>query len=109
MQTAKAIFYLKVEKINKETGEVLIYCRITVNNKRSNISINRSVQSKRWEDTNILQHARKTEDKELNFYMESIRSKIKEVEGELLDSKTPITSENIKNAYTSNTIKSNVD
>ena len=55
---------------------------------------------------NQLQKARKNEDRELNFYMESIRSRMKEVERELLDSKIPITSENIKNAYSGNSKKS---
>ncbi len=106
MKTAKVIFYLKPDKANPETGEQPIYCRITVDSKRSNISINRSVHPNRWKETDKLQKARKNGDKELNFYMESIRSRIKEIERELIDSKTPVTSENIKNAYTGNTSKS---
>lgn len=38
--------------------------------------------------------------------MESMRARIKEIERELIDSKTSITSENIKNLYTGNTFKS---
>src|SRR5688572_19838338 len=106
MKTAKVIFYLKADKANTETGEQPIYCRITVDGKRSNISINRWVHPKRWADTDKLQKARKNEDKELNFYMESIRTRIKEIERELIDSKTLVTSENIKNLYTGNTTKS---
>ena len=106
MKTAKVIFYLKSDKINKETGEEPIYCRITVNGKRSNISINRWIHPKRWDETDKLQKARKQEDRELNFYMESIRSRIKEIERELLDSKTPITSKNIKDCYSGSTQKS---
>lgn len=51
MQTAKVIFYLKHDKVNQVTGEEPIYCRITVNGKRSNISINRWVDPKRWAET----------------------------------------------------------
>lgn len=105
MQTAKIIFYLKLEKVNKVTGEAPIYCRITVSGKRSNISINRSVDPKRWEETNKLQSARKAGDRELINYMESIRSRIKEIERELIDSKTPVTSENIKNSFHGNSTK----
>ena len=106
MKTAKVIFYLKPDKANQETGEAPIYCRITVNGKRANMSINRSVHPKRWDETNRLENARKQEDREKHFYMESIRSRIKEVERELLDSKTPITAENIKNAYSGNAKRS---
>ena len=106
MQTAKVIFYLRNDKVNLETNEAPIYCRLTISGKRSNFSINRSVNPDRWELTDKLQKARKNEDKELSFYMESIRSRIKEVERELLDQKIPITSEKIKNAYSGNSKKS---
>ncbi len=101
MQTAKFIFYLKHEKANQVTGEEPIYCRITVNGKRSNISINRWVDPKRWIETNKLQSARKSEDKELILYMESILLRLKQIEREMIESKIPITSENIKNVYSS--------
>lgn len=106
MKTAKVIFYLKADKEKKDSGEQPIYCRITVDGKRVNISINRWVDPVRWKDTNKLQNARNTKDKELNFYMESIRSRIKEIERELLDSRTLITSENIKNVFTGKVKKS---
>ena len=106
MQTAKVIFYLRNDKVNLETNEAPIYCRLTISGKRSNFSINRSVNPDRWELTDKLQKARKNEDKELSFYMESIRSRIKELERELLDKKIPITSEKIKNAYSGNSKKS---
>ncbi|MGI8892805.1 MAG: Arm DNA-binding domain-containing protein [Bacteroidia bacterium] len=99
MKTAKVIFYLKPEKAKSETGEQPIYCRITVNGKRSNISIKRWVHPDRWADTDKLQKAKKKEDKELIFYMETIRITIREIEGELFDNKIPITSVNIKNSY----------
>lgn len=67
MKTAKVIFYLKHDKANSDTGEVPIYCRITVSGKRSNISINRCCHPVRWKDTNKHINARKKEDKELNF------------------------------------------
>ena len=70
MQTAKVIFYLRTDKTLQVTGDAPIYCRITINGKRSNFSINRSVHPKRWELTDKLQKARKNEDKELSFYME---------------------------------------
>jgi hypothetical protein len=91
MKTAKVIFYLKLEKADKTTGEAPIYCRITVDGKRSNISINRSVHPTRWNETDKLQKARKNEDKELLYFMDSIRARIKEIERELLDNKTLIT------------------
>jgi len=106
MQTAKVSFYLKFDKIKTETGEAPIYCRITVNGIRSNISINRWVHPDRWVETDMLRKARKKEDQELHFYMESIRSRIKGIERELLDNRIPITSENIKKAYSGKANKS---
>lgn len=106
MKTATVIFFLRYDKVSQETGEAPIYCRITVDGKRSDMSINRSVHPQRWADTNQLRKAKKQEDRELNFYMESIKSKIKEIERELLDQKIQITSENIKNFCSGNTQKS---
>ncbi len=51
MKTPKVIFYLKHDKAKQDTGEEPIYCRITVNGKRSNISINRQCHPLRWQQT----------------------------------------------------------
>jgi site-specific recombinase XerD len=101
MQTAKIIFYLKHEKVNQVTGEEPIYCRITVGGIRSNISINRWIDPQRWNETNKLQTARKNEDKELILYMESILLRLKQIERDMIESKIPITSDKIKDAYNS--------
>lgn len=106
MKTARVTYHLRLDKLNQQTGEAPIYCRITVDGKRANFSINRSVDPQRWEQTNQLQKARKQEDRELSFYMDSIRARIKEIERTLIDSKTPITADNIKNAYSGKEEKS---
>lgn len=102
LNKAKITFHLRLDKMNPVTQEAPIYLRITVNRKRVNLSINRAVNPERWKQTEQLQKARKTEDRELSFYMESIRSRLKEVERELLESKVPITAETIKNAFAGN-------
>ncbi len=99
MKTARVTYHLRLDKLSPATGEAPIYCRITVDGKRANFSINRSVAPLRWEQTTKLDKARKQEDRELSFYMDSIRSRIKEIERELIDSRTPITAEIIKNIY----------
>jgi integrase len=106
MNTAKVIFFLKPDKVKAETGEKPIYCRITVNGKRSHLSINRWIHPKHWIETNQLQNARRKEDKELYFYIESVRSRIKEIERELLEKRLPINSESIKNAFSGKIRKS---
>ncbi|MFM9028768.1 MAG: Arm DNA-binding domain-containing protein [Bacteroidota bacterium] len=67
MKTERVTYYLRFDKVNQQTGEAPIYCRITVDGKRANFSINRSVAPLRWEHTNQLQKARKQEDRELSF------------------------------------------
>lgn len=106
MKTARPTFHLRMDKLNPETGEAPIYCRITVDGKRSNFSINRTVAPDRWKHTDKLQKARKQEDRELAFYMDSIKAKIKEIERQLIDSKIPITADNVRNAWTGKDIKS---
>ena len=95
MKTARPTFHLRLDKLNSETGEAPIYCRITVDGKRSNFSINRTVAPERWKQTDKLQKARKQEVRELAYYMDSIKSKIKEIERHLIDSKIPITADNV--------------
>lgn len=106
MATPKVSFLLRYDKINEDTGERRLYCRITVDGKRSDFSINRWVHPDRWVETDMLRKARKKEDQELHFYMESIRSRIKGIERELLDNRIPMTSENIKKAYSGKANKS---
>jgi len=98
MKTPRILFMLRLDKLNKR-GEAPIYCRITVDHKAVKFSIGRCILPKRWDATDKLQKARKPEDRELIHYMDSIRNRIKEVERDLLDSKKPITAENIKNTF----------
>lgn len=106
MKTSKITFHLRLDKLNRDSGEAPIYGRITVNCKRANFSINRWVKPDRWKQTNKLQNARKQEDRELNFYIESIRSRIKEIDRVLIDANIPITAEKIKNSFSGNEKKS---
>ena len=100
VRTVKINFYLRMERFNPETKEAPIYARITVGGKRLNFAINRMVNPERWEQTNKLEKARKAEDRELGFYLESIRTRIQQIERELLEEKIPITAENILNTFT---------
>ena len=104
MKTSKVIFFLRKDKLNK-LGKAPIYCRILVNGRSSKFSIGRDVIPQRWKDTDRLQTAKKAEDRELVFYMDSIRNRIKELEREFLDARIPLTAESIKDAYAGKTGK----
>jgi len=91
-------FYIKKSKI-KKSGEAPIYTRVTVNGKRVEISINRTIRLDKWD--NRRGYARGTTEyaRSLNAYIDTVRNKLYENQRNLIEKNKDITAETIKNAF----------
>jgi len=99
MQTTfSTLFYPRGNDIDNN-GSAPIYLRITVNGKRSEISIKRKVILSKWSSEAGKVKGSAQEVRELNRYMDSVKAKIYKIQERLLEKETLITSEIIKNSY----------
>ena len=86
---------------NKATkdGMAPIYLRITVNGKRSQISIKRKIEIDKWNIEAGKVNGKTSEIKNLNKYLESIKYKVHRIQERLQDENKRITALIIKNIY----------
>ncbi|WP_236581834.1 Arm DNA-binding domain-containing protein [Sphingobacterium spiritivorum] len=75
-------FYLRRYKANQD-GAVPIYLRITVNGKRVDISVKRTIEEKNWNSKKGLAKGSREEIVKLNNHLEKLRSSIVECYQEL--------------------------
>ncbi len=96
--TFGVIFYLRKYKITSD-GKTPIYARITVNGKRSDIAIKRTIEEENWNAKKGMAKGSRQEISLLNNYLEKFRSGIVESYQELLLQKKPITAALIKDKF----------
>jgi site-specific recombinase XerD len=98
------LFYLKKPKAYS-SGPVPIYLRITVNGKRSEISISREINPDKWnsEAGRVIGNNENT--KALNVYLDTLKNKVYDAQRKLIDAGEIITAENLKNKFTGNSEK----
>lgn len=97
-KTLSILFYTRNTKMNPSTGEVPIYLRITVDGKRAEISLNRSIPPSRWNSKAGKAIGTIEASKELNNYIDSYRSKVLKHQQILMSSDAEITAISIKNS-----------
>ena len=73
--TFSILFFIKKSKLLKN-GTAPIYMRITVNGKRSEVSLKRSILPKLWDTVRNKAKGNSTESKELNEYLNSVRGQM---------------------------------
>ncbi len=83
-------FYTRKSRSNK-SHESDIYLRITVDSKRSNMSIGRKVDPRKWNSKSEKMLGRNQEASELNDYLGVLRNKLKRIQKDLIDSDQRIT------------------
>lgn len=92
------LFYLKARKT--DTGlKVPLYLRLTVNGKRSGLSISRKIDPQKWDARANKARGTNQEAKELNIYLDKIRSRVNKVYEKLMDANQPFTALDLKNNY----------
>jgi len=96
--TFSVIFYLRRYKASSD-GKSPIYARITVDGKRLDISVKRSIEEDNWNPKKGMARGSKQDVVKLNSYLEKFRSGIVECYQQLLLQKKIVTAELIKNEF----------
>lgn len=99
--TFGVVFYLKKQKESKD-GKIPVYVRITVDGRRSEISLKRSIEERNWNIQRGMAKGSREEITKLNNYLEKFRSGIVDSFQELLLQKKPISAESIKDHFLGN-------
>ena len=86
------LFYIKKAKLLKN-GEAPICLRITVNGKRAEIQIKRSVEIGKWNAQRECAIGKDRKYLELNHYLETVRTRVLRIHRELEQDDKPITAE----------------
>lgn len=97
--TFGASFYLKKQKTN-QAGKSPIYARITVNGKRIEISVKRSIEESNWNPVKGMAKGSREEITKLNKYLDQFKAGIVESYQQLLLQKKFITAELLKEKVT---------
>ncbi len=92
------LFFLKKSKLLKN-GEAPICMRITINGKRAEVQIKRSIDVTKWNTQKECSIGREKKYQEINHYLDTIRTKILQIHRELEQDGKPITADIIKNIY----------
>ncbi|APY12022.1 hypothetical protein BWZ22_12635 [Seonamhaeicola sp. S2-3] len=100
MQTSKTfsiIFFTR--KSRSHVGKLSIYARITVNGKRSEISLKRSVLSKDWDRAKSRGRGYSNRTRVLNQYLHQSYNQLLDCQKQLLQEGKIVTAQSIKSRY----------
>ncbi len=97
-KTFTLLFYARKSKL-MSNGEIPIYLRITVDGKRTDFSIKRSITESNWDPKRTKAKGKSKTSIELNSYIDSIRMQIYRHQKELEEAQKEVTAESLKNAY----------
>jgi site-specific recombinase XerD len=92
------LFYIR-KKMTDKNGKCSIYLRITVNGKRSEISVQRKVKVDDWNCDSGRAKNFKASSRELNKYLEDVRSRLYQIQGKYVADGKHYTSQMIKNTF----------
>lgn len=92
------LFFIKKIKLLKN-GEAPICLRITVNGKRAEVQIKRSIEVSRWNAKKECANGKERKYQELNHYLETVRTKVFQIHCQLEQDGKPITAEILKRRY----------
>lgn len=92
------LFYVKKQK-NYTSGVAPIYLRITVDGKRSEITINRECIPEKWNSKSGRLIGTKEDIKSFNAFLDNLQSKVYEAHRYLSENERPITAETLKNQF----------
>ena len=98
VNTFSILFYVKDERRDKN-GKAGLYLRITVDGRRTSISLHRKVDPSKWDSRMNKLKGKGVEAEELNRFMTTIRHKINRIQHELIEEGKPFTALDVKNIY----------
>lgn len=99
------LFYIRKDKADAQ-GNVPIYCRITVDGKRSELALKRYIPVSKWNSEAGKVRGTNDEAKGINTYIDAVYRKIEDHNTELFKDGKAITAEALKNAFLNITQKS---
>lgn len=91
-------FFIRKSR-SKKTSDSDVYMRITVNNKRSDISISRKVDPRKWSSTSEKALGKSPEAIELNNYINVLRNKIKNIHQDLIEKNRAVSAKSILDEF----------
>jgi hypothetical protein len=89
------LFYIKKSKADV-LGKANIYLRITIEGKRAEVSINRKVTINKWSSDAGKVKGYSMEARDLNHYLQSIRSRVYDIYQELILKSDYITANRVR-------------
>ena len=92
------LFFIKKIKLLKN-GEAPICLRNTVNGKRAEVQIKRSIEVSRWNAKKECANGKERKYQELNHYLETVRTKVLQIHRQLEQDGKPISAEILKRRY----------
>ncbi len=98
MNSFSTLFYLKDERRDKN-GKAGLYLRITVDGRRTSISLNRKIDPSKWDSRMNKLKGKGAEAEELNRFMTTIRHKVNKIQHQLIEEGKPFTAVDIKDIY----------
>ncbi len=98
MNSFSTLFYIKDERHDKN-GKAGLYLRISVDGRRTGISLNRKIDPSKWDSRMNKLKGKGVEAEELNQFMTTIRHKINRIQHQLIEEGNPFTAVDIKNIY----------
>mgnify|MGYP003636291633 FL=1 len=98
MNSFSTLFYLKDERRDKN-GKAGLYLRITVDGRRTSISLNRKIDPSKWDSRMNKLKGKGYEAEELNRFMATIRHKVNKIQHDLIEEGQPFTVHDIKDKY----------
>jgi len=99
--TFSVLFYPKRNDADKN-GKAPLYLRITVNGKRSELSVQRKVKLSKWDSSKEIIQGKTAENRELNIHMAHIRTKLFKQYDKLQEENRNITAILLKQTYLGN-------
>ena len=104
MNSFSTLFYLK-DKRRDKNGKAGLYLRITVDGRRTSISLNRKIDPSKWDSRMNKLKGKVFETEELNRFMATIRHKINKIQHLLIEEGEPFTVHDFKNKYLGKDVK----
>ena len=99
--TINILFYPK-KRLSDTDGKVTIYCRVTVNLKRAEFSLRRTVEEQRWDSRSTKLRGSSTEVSNFNRFLDNVKNRLFEIYENLLKDRLDISASIIKNIYLGN-------
>ena len=98
MNSFSTLFYLKDERRDKN-GKAGLYLRITVDGRRTSISLSRKIDPSKWDSRMNKLKGKGVEAEELNRFMATIRHKVNKIQHHFIEEGRPFTVHDVKEKY----------